>query len=217
MISRLSIPYSRRSSTNFRWLRDEYNTEKFQGQGGSITFPPEMLDIPRESKVVTLCGFLQARKNPVTAYEIVEALRDLRNEKVYLVLAGNQSADFKAEVSSLGQVKEVIQINRSLPENEFKGLLRSSHLVLLPYKNKGASGIVLNSLVLGTPVYLDGSHNWKRLQNYLGGRLLVGQRNYGSHVDQINSLLDLPKISVLPELLEEKIPTLNDFLFHDLT
>jgi len=216
IVSRLSIPHSRPHSRNFRWLRDEYNTEQFKDQSGPTIVPKEMLDIPRHSKVVTLCGFLQARKNPRVAYEIVEELRDMREEQVYLVLAGIQSDDFITEVSSLRHVKDVIEINRSLPENEFRGLLRSSHLVLLPYKNKGASGIVLNSLVLGTPVFLNGSHNWTMLQNYLGGRLLVGRRNDDSQIQQINAMLDLPKESALPVLLEEKIPRLSDFLFHDL-
>jgi hypothetical protein len=217
IVSRLSIPYSRQRSRNFRWLRDEYNTEQFQDQSSLTSIPKEMLDIPGDSKVVTLCGFLHARKNPSAAYKIIEELRGMREKKVYLVLAGIQDDEFKSEISSFGHVKDVIQIDRLLPENEFKGLLLSSHLVFLPYKNRGASGIVLNSLVLGTPVVLNGSYNWTRLQNYLEGRLFVVRRNHDKQLNEINGLLDLPKKSALPVLLGEKIPTISDFLFHDLT
>jgi hypothetical protein len=141
IVSRLAIPYSRRQSKNFRWVRDDFNSELFQDQENPIYVPEEIAKISDNSKVVTLCGFLDARKDPISAYKIVEKIRKVRNERVILIFAGLQNNGFKDKLSSVKHQEGVIEIDRLLSESEFKGLLQRSDLVLLPYENKGASGI----------------------------------------------------------------------------
>jgi glycosyltransferase involved in cell wall biosynthesis len=215
-ISRLSIPYSRLRSRNFGWLRDNYNTEHFFNSTNCAKIPRELLEISGDTKIVTLGGYLDARKNPREAYSKIEALRDARDEKIYLIFAGTQTEDFKAELSKIGNLKDVIQIERSFSDDELMGLLLKSDLIFLPYKNRGASGMVLNSLTVGTPVFLYGSHNWRRLQGLLGGQLIVGNQNSRELITQLSLLLDRPKKSMLLTLREEKIPSLSDFLLCNL-
>ena len=211
-VSRLAIPYSKRQSENFRWIRDDINTELFLDQENPIFVPREIAKIADNSKVITLCGFLDARKNPITAYRIVEKIRKVRGEKVVLILAGLQTNDFKDELSSLKHHEDVIQIDRLLLDSEFKGLLKRSDLVLLPYSNKGASGIVLNSLVCGTPVAICGNHNWRNLKNYLGEYFLVLGSIRRSQIREMNNMLELSKKSAHKILRDEEIPSLSEFL-----
>jgi hypothetical protein len=215
-ISRLSIPYSRIRSKNFSWLRDNYNTEHFFKGTTHAQIPRELLEISDDAKIVTLGGYLEARKNPIEAYSKIVALRAARNGKIYLIFAGTQTEDFKAELTRIENLTDVIQIERSFSDQELMGLLIKSDLVFLPYTNRGASGMVLNSLTVGTPVFLYGSHNWRRLQSLLGGQLVVGNRNSRQVIDQLSDLLDRPKKSGLSTLKDEQIPSLTDFLLRNL-
>jgi hypothetical protein len=174
-----------------------------------------LLAIPPKAKIVTLIGNLALRKNPIEAYKRIEDLRKYRNENVYLVFAGVHTEKFKVALSSVEELRDVLQIDRFLSDAELKGLLRRSNLIFLPYKNRGASGIALNSLVLGTSVFLYGSHNWKRLQGLLGGKILIGNKNSRKLVQQLNQMIDLPKTTPLSFLLDENIPSLSEFLLQD--
>jgi hypothetical protein len=106
-------------------------------------------------------------------------------------------------------------IDRVLTSNEYRGIIDISNVLLLPYTNRGASGIVLNSLVAGTPVLLQGGRNWINLQNVSEQMLRVVGANRENMVSSLYELLSQPKKSSLGILEIEPIPSLSDFILKE--
>ena len=214
-IARLSIPYSRRKRKSYKWVRDNYNTEDFLRSTAKPIELFELSQISQCARVITLPGYLQVRKNPREIYRVFIKMSQESSAENYLVFAGKQDEGFKAEILKIGINEKLIQIDRVLSEGEFKGLIRQSDLIYLPYRNRGASGIVLNSLVIGTPVLLTGTYNWRRLVKLLDGQLILSRKSIKNTVRLMNTILDQPKNSQLKILIEEDIPTVQDFFLGD--
>ena len=209
-VARLSIPFSYKSSNGFRWIRDNYNTEDIPKNSLPPIIPSELSIIPTSAKIVTVPGYLQARKNPVAAYEAIKEAREVFQEQIYLIFAGIQDDGFKAAFSEIGAIKDVLQINRVLSDRELHGLIKKSDLIFLPYTNRGASGIALYSLVVGTPVLIHGGKNWTNLEKILHGYLILGLPVLQNIGQKVSALLQLPKKSMNPILQAEQIPSVRD-------
>ena len=83
---------------------------------------------------------------------------------------------------------------------------------LLVYENRGASGIALNSLVVGTPVLIQGGRHWRNLQKLSGGSLRVEGKNSSQLVLHLAALLDIPRKSNSLILTQEPVPGVGDFI-----
>jgi hypothetical protein len=217
IVSRLAIPYSRSCAESFRWIRDNYNTEKTTHLKENRTIPVELSGISSGSKIITLPGHLQARKNPLEAYKKIEELRKIRKEKIFLVFAGSQDRSFKRELTKKTEFIDTIMIDRLLEDSELNGLIFRSDLIFLPYTNRGASGIVLNSIVIGTPVLIYGTDNWSKLHEYLGDQLIVSTAKSLNSIHQMSIMLDCVKSSGLFVLQSENVHSLSDFIFGDIS
>jgi Glycosyl transferases group 1 len=215
MVARLSIPYSRRNGKSIKWVRDNFNTEEFLESAAKPTELLELSQIPDESRVITLPGYLQARKNPKKIYQTFIDMDKEGNRQNYLVFAGKQDEEFKAEILKIGKNERLIQIDRILTNDEFVGLIKRTDLIYLPYSNRGASGIVLNSLVIGTPVLLTGGANWRKLVRLLDGQLSLIKKSNEKNVQLIMTLLERPKVTQVKTLVEEDIPTVQNFFLGD--
>jgi hypothetical protein len=211
MLARLSIPYSRQKRNTFKWVRDNFNTEEFLNRNVKLKEFFDLSQIPLEAKVVTLPGYLQARKNPQKIYQTFKEMNAHSSRENFLIFAGKQDEGFKAEILKIGPIDEVIQIDRILSDGEFLCLIQRTDLIYLPYTNRGASGIVLNSLVAGTPVLLSGGFNWRKLERLLDGQLSISSKSSAKTVRQMLKLLEQPKKSKLKLLTDEGIPTVRDF------
>ena len=83
---------------------------------------------------------------------------------------------------------------------------------MLVYENRGASGIALNSLVVGTPVLIQGGGNWRNLQKLSGGALQVEGKNSNQIVVHLAALLGMPRKSNSQILMREPVPGVGDFI-----
>ena len=211
-IARLSIPYAHKESSGFHWVRDDMNTERFIDLEKAREIPVEMNEIPAHAKIISLLGYIDERKNPLKAYKIVDEFRKQSNYLIFLVVAGEQSIRIKSQLLEIKNVQGLILIDRVLSGSELRGVIGASQIVLLPYSNRGASGIVLNSLALGTPVILQGGHNWRNLQKVSDKIVRIEGANSRRMVMRLWELIDYPKKSVLNILESEPIPRLSDFL-----
>ena len=146
----------------------------------------------------------------MAAYEAIKEAREVFQEQIYLIFAGIQDDGFKAAFSEIGAIKDVLQINRVLSDRELHGLIKKSDLIFLPYTNRGASGIALYSLVVGTPVLIHGGKNWTNLEKILHGYLILGLPVLQNIGQKVSALLQLPKKSMNPILQAEQIPSVRD-------
>ena len=205
-VARLSIPYAHKKSVRNRWVRDDFNTEIFFNSLDNAAVPDELKSITRDHHIISVLGYLDSRKNPLQAYRIFEQIRINGNQKTCLLFAGVQTDSFKLELSKIESKNNIIQIDRALTTGEYIGVIKASRLILLIYANHGASGIVLNSLSLGTPVFLRGGRHWRKLKRISDGSLHVGKRNFQKHVIELGNLQSLPHQSKIQILSQE--PTL---------
>jgi hypothetical protein len=194
-IARLSIPYSSYGSKSFYWVRDDYNTEGFSDYAKNHQIPRELSELSSAVEIISVAGDMDVRKNPLQSYKIVEELRRTNGGEIFLVFAGLQKQSFKVEIQKIQSLKNVIQIDRKLNSHELAGLLKISVATLLVYENRGASGIALNSLVVGTPVLIQGGRNWRNLQKLSGGALQVEGKNSNQVVLHLAALLGMPRKS----------------------
>jgi hypothetical protein len=211
-VARLSIPFAMKSSRKLYWVRDNFNTEGFHKTSRDSQIPYELKGVPESCKMITVLGHLDARKNPMKAYQIVTEIKRSFNKNVLLVFAGEQNESFKREIEGIKNFESVVQINRKLTDNELAGVIKASKCILLVYSNHGASGLVLNSLVVGTPVLLQGGKNWANLQKAIGGILRVERQDFETQVKHVVELIHTPKESKFQELKLELMPNLGDFL-----
>lgn len=212
-VARLSIPYAHKESARNRWVRDDFNTEIFFNSLESAEIPEELDSITGDHDIISVLGYLDSRKNPLQAYRIFEQLRLNGNQNSRLLFAGVQTDSFKLELSKIECKNNVIQIDRVLTNNEYIGVIKASRLILLIYANYGASGIVLNSLSIGTPVLLRGGRHWRRLQTISDGSFHVGKSNIEKCADDLRNLRLLPHQSKVQILSQEPIPTVGNFIF----
>jgi glycosyltransferase involved in cell wall biosynthesis len=211
-VGRLSIPFASKESEGFRWVRDDFNTEKFGEFGIDTEKPFEISQIPTNAKIVALLGYIDERKNPLEAYKIIEEVRVKTDSHIYFVIAGAQSNEARSQLSEIKNPQHLVLLDRVLSKSEYRSVIDASRVLLLPYANRGASGIVLNSLVVGTPVLLKGGRNWDNLQKASDRMLRVEGANREKMVSHLCELLTQPKKSSLGILETEPIPRLSDFL-----
>jgi hypothetical protein len=211
-IARLSIPYAHKKSESHRWVRDDFNTELFFDPVENAEIPEELSSIAKSHEMITVLGYLDFRKNPIRAYQIFEQLRLRGNMKMYLVFAGAQSESFKLKLLKIQNMQNVIQIDRVLTGSEYKGVIKASKVILLAYENRGPSGIVLNSLAIGTPVLLQGGRKWRNLQKIMGGAFRVEKKYAGKLADQLGDLRLRPQLSKVSLLAQEPIPSVRNFI-----
>jgi len=211
-VARLSIPYAHKQSTGFDWVRDDFNTENFFNSMDSAEIPEELSSITNHDEIISVLGYLDSRKNPLQAYRIVEQLRVENKKNIYLLFAGLQNQSFKLELIKIDSMQNVIQIDRKLTEDEYKGVIKLSKVILLIYENNGPSGIVLNSLAIGTPVLLQGGRHWNNLQNILGGTFRVEKRNSRKIKNSLDEIWLQPQQPRIHILSQEPISSVGDFI-----
>lgn len=216
-IARLSIPFSSRDKASSQWIRDGHNSRPEIVDIARYKIPDELSGLDNAVKIISLPGYLQARKNPRIAYELTRQIRELIQERVVLVFAGGQDKEFKRELDLISDVMfDVLHIDRFLQDDELWGIIRRSNLVILPYSNRGASGIVLNSITLGTPVFLLGSYKWKSIEQKLHGHLHVRKRVEKELIKTLASMISLSKQENFAILNSEKLPTVEEFILFGL-
>jgi hypothetical protein len=212
-IARLSIPYAHKRSAGHHWVRDDFNTDFFLDSETEVKIPEELLSIAKSHEIVSVLGYLDLRKNPIQVCKVFEQLRLRDSNQICLLFAGEQTESFKLELKKIKNKKNMIQIDRVLTDGEYRGVIQASKATLLIYSNHGPSGIVLNSLAIGTPVLLQGGRRWRNLQNILGGAFRVEKKNFGKLVDALGEIRALPHSSKVQILTQEPIPSLGSFIF----
>lgn len=115
--------------------------------------------IPTSSKVVLVPGFITFRKNPQLVINAVELASELISTEITLIFAGKSDAECSTLIASFDR-PNIRHINNYLSDDEYRMLLLRANVVVLPYTNRGSSGITIESLANGKPVILGDSNLW---------------------------------------------------------
>lgn len=182
-IGLLSIPQDRHFLFKKNWIDDEIllqiDTDAKKTRSSSVVFR------------ILVPGYISARKNPQWIVKACEMLRDQGYKDFILEFAGSIDSD---QLEFLQEKQcDWLMINEGYKsEEEFLRLLSQANLVLLPYDNRGSSGIVMHSLLLGNYVAISKYRGWKNIAESSSGKLKLMDHSIEGIYATTKSILDLP-------------------------
>jgi hypothetical protein len=169
------------------------------------------VEIGKSNRLITIAGFLDLRKNPQLIYSTFQNLKAVFGEEIKLALIGKQSQEWK-DVSRSWDYDGILEIDRYITKQELQYVIKKTSVMILPYSNRGASGIAINSLVLGVPVVLSKNRNWNKASKYLNGSLKLAKLNEQDFSKAITDLLKISRKPRLKQLQDEPLQDLSEFL-----
>lgn len=163
---------------------------------------------------ILIPGFLTSRKNPKLAIDVLQRVLRKSEDSVVLIFAG-KADEFCRKMIKASSNQALIHIDRYLSADEYREILAISKVVLLPYSNKGSSGIVLESLAQGKNVIITKSKVWLEAEKNSNGQLHLIQLNAEKIAQEILSIFQ-SRIRTNPVVLSgTNRPTVIDFLVKD--
>jgi glycosyltransferase involved in cell wall biosynthesis len=149
---------------------------------------------------------------------IIEALQMVYTEYsglLEIVFAGKADGKSRKLVSD-SIIPNVVHLDNYLTDLDYAELLNSSDLILLPYSNRGSSGIVLESLSRGKPVIMARSRIWESASEHSKGLIHFSKLNGVSLARTIIEVLESEPV-VQPVILQTRGRlSVVDFLLKDL-
>jgi hypothetical protein len=214
-VAKLSIPFDRAGKSSRHWVKDDFNTNLFEFDNG-ITEENTLMKtfdakIGESEKLITVAGFLDLRKNPQVIYSTFQNLKAFFGVDIKLALIGKQSEDWK-DVTSSWDKDGIVEIDEYVSTQELQHIMGRTNVMILPYSNRGASGVAINALTLGVPVVLSKNRNWTRASENLDGSLKLAKLNHLDISRTVNELLKLTREPRLKQLRDEPLQALSDFL-----
>ena len=164
-IGLLEVPEDRHFFFRQKWKVDDLTTWNFQ-------FPNynKAAVVSKNAKILLVPGFITARKNPKMAISVLNELRTQTQENWILVFVGkiNTDSNFVLDLA----IPEHIEImNRYVSDAEYLNFIRECDALLLLYRNRSASGAVIEGLLLNRNVFLAKTRIWKSLTRKSNGLL----------------------------------------------
>ena len=144
----------------------------------------------KNSSQVLVPGFISLRKNPRVVLDAMSIINKDFNHLFRVNFAGSIQDEVLTIVSDYDE--DLVKINNLfLDSQQFYGLISDSHCVVLLYKNVGASRIVTESLILGTPVIMQYNRKLVPLSRISNGYLVLVRK---IAKELANVIVDLPRI-----------------------
>ncbi len=205
-IGLLSIPQSSHRILKSNWINDEvllHNEISSKKQrNSSLTFR------------ILVPGYISSRKNPSWVIEACEILREQGYKDFILEFAGSIASD-QVDLLRAKESEWLIVNNGYKTQEEFFNLLSQANLVVLPYDNRGSSGVVIHSLLLGNFVAISKSRAWENLAESSMGKLKLMNHSVAGVYTTIKGILDSPTKYYEPIMpfLEDR-ESVIEFLFH---
>jgi glycosyltransferase involved in cell wall biosynthesis len=206
----LAIPFQRQRRAKRSWIRDDLTLSKCMASMKKNS--PKINERFKNSIVVP--GFLDTRKGIELAVSGLHHSRNLIDENLNLFFIGSATSSF---LEAFSKVKEdsITLEDGFLSDSDFVNLLFSSRIILLPYANRGASGIVIEALVVGTPVVIVGRNTWRNL-SFLSNGLVQFSRPNPKSVSRSIQRAQISKATGMADILStEDLNGLSKFFLND--
>ncbi len=179
----LEVPFAPKIFLRKGWVSDEVIIPEIKFK--------KKLDKEIQPKIfkLLLTGFIDHRKNPDL---VVEAVRYLNSKdfgtKFLLSINGKIERDILERLLKLNF--DFISIsNQYLKSNEYWENLHGADLVLLPYTNRGSSGIAIQSVGIGTRILIPNFRLWSNSVVLSDGLICTFEKfSYSSLAEAIYSI-----------------------------
>lgn len=160
---------------------------------------------------IVIPGYITLRKNPQHAIDACIELRRSLGIEVNLDFLGSMEANVLSEIQ-LEKYPWIRINNFYLERQEYLKNLALADLVLLPYSNRGSSGIVMETLALGGIVAIYKNRHWKHLAAIASGQLILIRRGARGIVAAVKQRLAMNAHECNPIIREKANPTALEFL-----
>ena len=166
----LSIPFYKPLTSPGRWVQDDLST--FDIDTSKFTKRND-LDLVK----ILIPGFISNRKSPRLILEAAVELESKIPGRFQFLFMGQIESDVKHLLQS-ANVGSIQFIDGYLDRSEYLRQINDANFVLLLYKNRGASGVLLESLLLNTSLILKRDRIWSNLVKNSRGSIfpLLGKR-----------------------------------------
>jgi glycosyltransferase involved in cell wall biosynthesis len=206
----LAIPFQREKKTKKAWIRDDLTLRKIIS---SINAQQPGYD-ERFKEAIVVPGYLDTRKGISIAVKSFQHSQILTDEKLNLLFIGKATSNFLDDFLNLHEDSITLE-DRYLSDHEFVTLLFSSRVIVLPYSNRGASGIVIEALVLGTPIVIVGRRTWRNLSVLCGGLVQFSRSNPKAISRAILRGQTLKRESMKKILEQEELTGISEFFLRN--
>ena len=176
----LSVPRFKPFFYNKKWVQDDLTTFDL----GNYQFENEP---DRKLMTILVPGFISERKNPKLILDVANELQTRYPGSFRFQFMGSADARTKILLES-SNLKDLIFIDQYLDRFEYLKRIYQADFVLLLYKNRGGSGVLLESISLGTVVFISRDRIWSNLIKESRGLVyLVTKRPQDISRDLINA------------------------------
>ena len=205
----LSIPYQREHKFKKNWVKDDLTLFE------AIKWIPLVeKNMDKFQNTICIPGFLDTRKSielPIDSLYKFNETAPVKNEILFI---GKASQTFKDELLDKS-LEGVNFIDSYLNETEYFELIANSQLILLPYSNRGASGIAIEALVFGTPVIIVGNKNWSNLSRKTQHHIRFQPSNVALIASSISKSIKKTRTSYATLLEKERLTNISDFMLNE--
>ena len=155
----LAVPLNRRLFFNKDQVSDELILGKFHVPSSRTNLNRINPTIPKSMLTIIVPGYISMRKNPFLVIEVGKRLASTTDLIFRIIFQGKVDKEIERRLKS--QAFDWLSVNDEYATLEdFLEVIDQSTIVLLPYSNRGSSGIVLQAQYLGKRVILSKNRLW---------------------------------------------------------
>jgi glycosyltransferase involved in cell wall biosynthesis len=209
-IAKLSIPFQRIGKRSYRWVRDDLTLiplRKRTEKDAIRKLPRELLDF----SYVLVGGFLDTRKDPSLAVEGFRGSDWSRSDRTKIAFIGEMSPQYLERLRPM-MGDDLFVLNEYLERDRYYAVLENASVIVLPYSNKGASGIALEALTLGTPVVMCNTKFWKQAYIATEGLLAISKPNNFDLSKAIDGIVSKDFPNRFGLAFDDNLPTIVEFM-----
>lgn len=202
----LKIPYSRPFFLPRSWIDDDLLAVANKEALSMVALENRNA---KSTVGILIPGYINKRKSPELLSRIVDKLENSSGERVMATVYGSMPLDYENE---LKRFQNIDTVNKFLTDLEYFRIIRASDLVLLPYKNRGSSNIVLEAMALGKPVVMSRNRHWREFENQFTAFKMVKANTTSSYVSTIQRFMNTEFVADVPFLSNKSSNLLLFFL-----
>ena len=190
-IGLLSTPCSRRLLFRRNQVYDQLILGDFKPEPFQTPNAEEFTKGREQVTTILVPGYISDRKNPFLVVEAGNWLSVNSDLDFRIIFFGQVDPTIASELKSHGH-EWLSVVDKYSNLNEFLFAINNSSVILLPYSNRGSSGIVLQALYLRKTIILAKSSLWQPLSRLSGGQVVLTRLRMHNLV---NSILAASKTS----------------------
>lgn len=171
-IGLLAVPLNRRIFFDRNQVYDELLLGKYHISKAKTNLNRLKTTVPKLVHTIIVPGYISMRKNPFLIVEVGKKLASTSDFNFRIIFQGQLDKEIECKLKSQSLDWLFVNDEYTTLEN-FLEAIHQSTIVLLPYSNRGSSGIVLQAQYLGKRVILSKNRLWKNVAKRSGESIIL--------------------------------------------